>query len=148
VRPALAATLAIALAVALLSPRWALAQGAGQFDPPDTNMVPGDADYPDAVICGFASPDAVTYRVIFYKSQTISFAGDRANAAEYGTPFLRDPDKFDPSVVNKWRLQLGRPGNITAITLPDGWTNVNCQVGKSIDKLKAGKQLMRFLIAD
>jgi hypothetical protein len=39
---------------------------------------------------------------------------------------------------------LGRPGNITVFTLPAGWSNENCPVGKTIDRLKADKQLMKL----
>src|SRR5262245_31339979 len=86
--------------------------------------------------------------LIFYKGQTISFANEPNNAAEYGTAFLRDSDKPDAPAAYKWRLQLGRPGNITAFALPSGWTNVNCPVGKTIDKLKADKQILKMFTVE
>jgi hypothetical protein len=123
-------------------------QEPGQFSPSEVVTPPANKVYPDAVICDVTSPDAVTYRMIFYKGQTVSFATEPNNAAEYGTTFVRDPDKFDASVPYKWRLQLGRPSNITAFTLPSGWTNVNCPVGKTIDKLKADKQILKIFTVE
>ena len=113
-------------------------------DPIDAAPEAGIA-YPDAVVCHVISPDRVEYRIIFYKSQTISFGSEPNNAAEYGTTFVRDPDKFDAATAYKWRLQLGRPGNITAFTLPSKWTTDNCPVGKTIQSLSADKQLFKFM---
>ena len=136
--------ISIAVASALFV-RSALAQTATiPVRPSDAPIAP-DIIYPDAVTCAVHSPAGVTYQVIFYKGQTVSFADERDNVAEYGTTFIRDPDMFEPSTAYKWRLQLGKPGNITAFTLPAGWTSDNCQVGKSIASLAADKQLLKFL---
>jgi hypothetical protein len=113
--------------------------------PADTAApVPPDIMFPDAVTCNVSSPDSIDYKIIFYKSQTISFAHEPNNAAEYGTPFLRDPDKFDAAATYKWRLQLGQPGNITALILPNGWKSDNCEVGKAIKDLIADKQALKM----
>jgi hypothetical protein len=98
----------------------------------DTHL---DLMYPDAVICNIISPEGIDYKIVFYKSQTISFANEPNNAAEYGTTFIRDPGKFDSATSYKWRLQLGKPGNITVFTPPSGWSSGNCPVGKSVSDL-------------
>lgn len=103
-----------------------------------------EGGFPDAVTCDVRSPEDVHYRVIFYKSQTVSFGSERNNAAEYGTTFIRAPDKLDLTTHYKWRLQLGKPGNITVLTLPSGWTTEDCPLGKSIAQLTADKQVLRL----
>lgn len=113
-------------------------------DPPSNTAIPPDMIYPDAVVCNITSPEGIEYRVIFYKSQTISFGNEPNNAAEYGTPFLRDNDKFGATTSYKWRLQLGRPGTITVFAFPSGWTTNNCPLGKSIRELIADKQALRI----
>jgi hypothetical protein len=133
----------VALA-AILQSTSARAQAAGQYSPSEILILPADLVYPDAVTCDVKSPDGISYRMIFYKGQTVSFATQPNNAAEYGTTFIRDPDKFDASIAHKWRLQLGRPGNITVFTIPARWTNENCPVGKTIERLRADKQLMKL----
>jgi len=142
---ALVAAIGVSVALAgTLHAGSARAQAAGQYSPSEVLILPADLVYPDAVLCDVKSPEAITYRMIFYKGQTVSFATQPNNAAEYGTTFIRDPDKFDTSVAYRWRLQLGRPGNITMFTLPSGWMNENCPVGKTIDRLRADKQLMKL----
>jgi len=108
---------------------------------PDTNLV-----YPDAIMCDVTSPDNVEHRIIFYKSQTISFGTEPNNTAEYGTTGVHNSERFDAAISYGWRLQLGRPGNITAFALPPHWSTDNCQVGKTIQNMAADKQLFRFLI--
>jgi hypothetical protein len=136
------------IAIAVIIAPWAkavLAQGVTvPVDPADT-PAPAEPIYPDAVMCKCTAPNGVIYKMIFYKSQTISFGSETNNSAEYGTTFLREPDKFDSGGAYKWRLQLGKPGNITLFTLPSGWTTDNCPVGKSIANLAADKQVFRFL---
>jgi hypothetical protein len=112
--------------------------------PSDKTVIPPDVLYPDAVTCDVTSPAGITYRTIFYKSQTVSFGTEPNNVAEYGTTFIRDPDKFDVAVPYKWWLQLGRPGNITAIIIPSGWRNENCPVGKTITDLARSKQVLKL----
>jgi hypothetical protein len=108
------------------------------------DAVPQDVIYPDAVTCDLTSPAGIIYKVIFYKGQTISFASEPNNAAEYGTTFIRDSDNFDAKTPYKWRLQMGKPGNITILTLPSGWTTDNCPIGKTIDNLRADKQALKI----
>jgi hypothetical protein len=123
----------------------ARAQGATvQIRPADAAAIVSGVLYPDAVICNVTSTDSVEYKIVFYKSQTISFAHEPNNVAEYGTTFVRDPDKFEASTPYKWWLQLGQPGNITMFTLPSGWTTGNCAVGKSIAELIADKQALKI----
>lgn len=106
--------------------------------------IPPDIVYPDAVTCDVTSPTEITYRMIFYKSQTISFGTEVNNEAEYGTPFDAQPGKSDTPFGYTWRLQLGKPGNITVFTLPPGWHTGNCTVGKTIANLIANKQALRI----
>ena len=108
------------------------------------DVAPEAVIYPDAVTCAVMSPANVTYKIIFYKSQMISFASQPDNAADYGTTFNQDPDHPDSTATFKWRLQLGKPGNITMFALPTGWATGNCPVGKSIEDLTAGKQVLRL----
>jgi hypothetical protein len=124
--------------------RPAYSQAATVQVRPADSIIPPDVIYPDAIACNVTSPDNIDYRIIFYKSQTASFPHEPNNVAEYGTPFLRDPDKFDPSIPYKWRLQLGQPGNVTIFTLPPRWTTANCGVGKSIAELIADKQALKI----
>jgi len=133
----------IAIAAAL-PPIVASAQTATLPIKPSDNAIPPDVTYPDAVACDVTSPDGIVYRTIFYKSQTISFAHEPNNAAEYGTTFTRSSDKSDSSVSYRWRLQLGKPGNITAFTLPAGWSSANCPLGKAIADLVADKQALKI----
>jgi hypothetical protein len=120
------------------------AQGVtAQIHPSDEPTVT-DLMYPDAVACDVRSPDQVGYKIIFYKSQITSFGNQPNNVAEYGTTFVRDPDKFDSSTPYKWRLQLGQPGKITLFTLPPQWQTENCAVGKSIADLVKNKQALRI----
>jgi hypothetical protein len=111
---------------------------------PSDTVIPPDVIYPDAVACNVTAPDGIDYKIIFYKSQTVSFAHEPNNVAEYGTTFLRDLDKFDPSVQYKWHLQLGQPGNITRLTLPSGWKTENCAIGRAIAQLIANKQALKL----
>ncbi|HXQ84899.1 MAG TPA: hypothetical protein VN769_12630 [Xanthobacteraceae bacterium] len=139
------AAVGLSLAIAgTLYVKSAQAQGATVPLRPSETAIPPDVIYPDAVVCNVISPDDINYKIIFYKSQTVSFAHEPNNVAEYGTPFLRGPDKFDSSAPNKWRLQLGQPGNITLFTLPSGWKTDNCPVGKSLASLRAEKQLLKL----
>jgi hypothetical protein len=119
-------------------------QGATVPIRPAEPAIASDVIYPDAVICNVSSPEGIDYKIVFYKSQTVSFAHEHNNVAEYGTTFMRDPDKFDSSVPYKWRLQLGQPGGITQLTLPAGWTTQNCPVGKSIAQIVGDKQALKI----
>lgn len=111
---------------------------------PTDTTIPPEVIFPDAVVCDVTSPAGIVHKIIFYKSQTLSFAHEPNNVAEYGTTFIRDPDKFEANIVYKWRLQLGKPGNITALTVPSGWSTSNCPIGKPIASLMADKQALRI----
>jgi hypothetical protein len=132
------------VAVLCVSGSVARAQTATLPARPSDTAIPADVVYPDAVTCEVNSPAGITYKVIFYKSQTVSFANEPNNVAEYGTTFIRAAASFDASTAYKWRLQLGRPGNITVLTLPSGWTSENCPIGKTVDNLRADKQALKI----
>ena len=122
----------------------AQSQGATvQIRPDGPIPVPADVNYPDAVICDAASPQGVVYRIVFYKSQTVSFATELNNAADYGTIPVPAAEQNNTSTF-KWRLQLGKPGNITVFTLPSQWTTDNCSSGKTIAQLVADKQAFKI----
>jgi hypothetical protein len=112
-------------------------------EPVDVGMPP-DVTFPDAVICNVNSPDGVRYRMIFYKSETVSFNSEPNNAADYGPTIVRDVDKFDAKISYRWRLQLGKPGNITAFAIPSGWATENCPLGKTIADLVGDKQALKI----
>ena len=136
----------VGLAVVL---QYAPARGQSATVPglkPSEHAIPPDVIFPDGVVCNVTSPDGIQYRTIFYKSQTISFAHEPNNAAEYGTTFIRNPNDFDPSVVNKWRLQLGQPGAITQLSIPPGFTSSDCPIGKPIRLLAADKQILQLFV--
>ena len=42
--------------------------------------------------------------MIFYKSQTVSFANEPNNVAEYGTTFIRDAENFGRAIQRAMRL--------------------------------------------
>ena len=143
-RSGIAIALALSATAGFIQPSTAAhAQAATIPVRPTDTAVPPDIMYPDAVICDVNGPDGITYKIIFYKSQTTSFPHEPNNVADYGTPFLRDADKFDAAVTAKWHLQLGQPGAVTLLTLPAGWTTTNCAVGTPIADLIANKQALK-----
>ncbi len=89
---------------------------------------------PDAITCEVTSPESVVH-----KGEMLSFESQPDHAVEYGTT-AEAPD----GAAHKWRLQLGKPGNITAFELPVGWSTANCQVGKSIEQLIADRQVLQL----
>jgi len=137
-------TTGLSVSCALLSASLVHAQGVTAQIHPSNEPTVVDMIFPDAVACDVRSPDDVDYKIIFYKSQTTSFGGQPNNVAEYGTTFVRDPDKFDSSIPYKWRLQIGQPGKITMFTLPPQWWTMDCGVGKSVADLAKGKQALRI----
>jgi hypothetical protein len=144
-RAALVAFFSTVLALASCAAEYAQAQSI-LLPQPSERPAPRDLIYPDAIVCNVVSNNGVSSRMIFYKSQTVSFGTELNNVAEYGTPFIRDPDKFDGSVPNKWRLQLGQPGAITLFTLPQDWHSDDCPVGKSVKALIADKQALKIFV--
>jgi hypothetical protein len=142
-----AALAALICCEALMCCAPAYAQSATVQLPSPTGTLSFQPTYPDAITCQVRSPHGIIYSVIFYKSQTISFPSEPNNAAEYGTTFIRSADQFDGSVLDKWRLQLAKPGNIALLTIPEGWTTNNCPVGKTIANLIADKQALKLFTA-
>lgn len=110
-------------------------------DPAPKGVIPTDITYPDAVVCDVTSPGGIRHRMIFYKSQTISFGTEPNNLADYGTGFISESNDVGS---NKWHLQLGRPGNITVFAIPPAWVTANCSVGKPIARLAADGQLLEL----
>jgi len=143
-RMSVAAAALVILAIGVPPVPSAQAQGVTVPVRPSDNSIPSDVIYPDAVTCNVTTPAGIEYDIIFYKSQIVSFAHEANNEADYGTPFIRDPDHFDASTAYRWHLQLGKPGDITVFALPQGWTTDNCQVGKSISELNADKQTLKL----
>jgi hypothetical protein len=137
--------------VGVWRPEFTLAQSAPPtphplilpHQPVDAGMPP-DVTFPDAVVCNVNSPSGVRYKMIFYKSDTVSFSTESNNTADYGPTILHDADKFDAKNSYKWRLQLGKPGDITAFAMPTGWTTENCPVGKAITDLVGDKQTLKI----
>jgi len=144
----LAATAISAVAMLSFHADDARSQGATvQIRPDGPIPVPADLNYPDAVTCNAASPQGVVYRMVFYKSQTVSFATEVNNAADYGTIPIQAAEQNNASAF-KWRLQLGKPGNITVFTLPPQWTTDNCSPGKTITQLFADKQAFKIFVPE
>jgi hypothetical protein len=135
--------LVIAAAASPLGWTGAAAQTATLPISPDKSPPP-DVVYPDGVTCDVTSTAGIAYRIVFYKGQTVSFGSEFNNVAEYGTSFERQPDKADAPAGFVWRLQLGKPGNITAFDLPAGWKSDDCAVGKAIKDLIADRQALKM----